>query len=99
MQRKLSLSAILLAGGENKRMGIKKAFLKIGDKTFIDIIHQKMHELFAEIIVVTDISQDFSHLHARITTDIIQDGKKNALRGIHAGLSVASNPGLFCHRM
>ncbi len=95
MKKKFSLSAILLAGGENKRMGIKKAFLKVGGNTFIDIIYRKMDELFSEIIVVTDLPQDFSYLKARITTDLIQNGEKNALRGIHAGLSVASNPACF----
>jgi len=95
LKRKLSLSAILLAGGENKRMGIKKAFLKVGGNTFIDIIYRKMDELFSEIIVVTDLPQDFSYLKARITTDLIQNSEKNALRGIHAGLSVASNPACF----
>jgi len=96
LKRKLSLSAVLLAGGANKRMGTKKAFLKIGDETFIEIIHSKMEKLFSETIVVTDTPEEFAHLiNARLTTDIIQDGEKNALRGIHAGLSVASHPACF----
>lgn len=95
LNNKLSLSAILLAGGKSKRMGINKAFLKIGEKTFIDIIYQKMNELFSEIIIVTDSPQKLSHLKARITPDLIRKGEKNALRGIHAGLSVAANPACF----
>jgi len=95
LNNKLSLSAILLAGGKSKRMGINKAFLKIGDRTFIDIIYQKMNELFSEIIVVTDVPQKISHLKARITSDLLRKGEKNALRGIHAGLSVAANPACF----
>ena len=76
LNNKLSLSAILLAGGKSKRMGINKAFLKIGEKTFIDIIYQKMNELFSEIIIVTDSPQKLSHLKARITPDLIRKGKK-----------------------
>jgi molybdopterin-guanine dinucleotide biosynthesis protein A len=95
LKRKLSFSAVLLAGGESKRMGMKKAFLKIGEETFIEIIHRRLEKLFSETIVVTDLPQEFTHLSARLTTDIIQDGAKNSLRGIHAGLSVASYPACF----
>ena len=90
LEGKLPFSAVLLAGGESRRMGVRKALLKLGDDTFIDVIHRKIDGLFSETIVVTDIPQDFAYLGGIVTTDIIQDGKKNSMRGIHAGLSAAS---------
>jgi len=95
MKGKLPLSAVLLAGGESKRMGTRKAFLKIGDDTFIDVIHRKVEALFLETIVVTDIPEELSYLNARLTTDLILTEKKNAMRGIHAGLSIATYPACF----
>ena len=95
LDKKLPFSAVLLAGGESKRMGVRKALLKLGGDTFIDVIHRKLDGLFAETIVVTDIPQEFAYLGGIVTTDIIQEGEKNAMRGIHAGLSAASNHACF----
>ncbi|MEW5921955.1 MAG: molybdenum cofactor guanylyltransferase [Bacillota bacterium] len=93
--KRLSLSAAVLAGGESKRMGENKAFLKLGGKRLIEIIVEELHHLFAEVIVVSDNPQELVYLPARLAGDIYREGEKNALRGIHAALSAAFHPSCF----
>ena len=92
---KLPLTAILLAGGESKRMGTDKAFLKLGKERLVDIVFRKLDKLFSDIIIVTDRQREFSYLPARLTGDIIKNSEKCALRGIHAGLSMANSSSCF----
>lgn len=47
----MKISAILLAGGQSKRMGKDKAFLKLNGKTFLRIIAEKLSEYCDQIIV------------------------------------------------
>jgi len=92
---KISFSAAVLAGGDSKRMGTNKAFLKLDGKDLIEIVYEKIAALFKEVIIVTDRPGEFRHLPAILTTDFIREGDKNALRGIQAGLTVASFPACF----
>lgn len=91
----LPFSAAILAGGDSKRMGENKAFVKLGDKALIDIIVGKLHPLFAEVLIVTDKAEALSYLPVRLVADIYKEGEKNTLRGIHAALSEALHPACF----
>ncbi len=91
----LPFSAAVLAGGESKRMGEDKAFIKLGSQRLIEIIVRKLNSLFAEVIIVSDKHKELSYLSVRLVTDILREGEKNSLRGIHAALSAASYPSCF----
>ncbi|WP_457643259.1 molybdenum cofactor guanylyltransferase [Persephonella sp.] len=45
------ITAVLLAGGQSKRMGTDKAFLKLGGETFIRIIARKLSIYCSQIVV------------------------------------------------
>jgi len=92
---KLSLSAVILAGGDSKRMGTNKALLQLEGKNLIDHVFFKLYDLFSEIVIVTDRPNEFAYLPAKLTGDIFVQEDKNALRGIHAGLTVSANPSCF----
>jgi len=47
----MKISAILLAGGQSKRMGKDKAFLQLDGKTFLRIIAEKLSAYCEQIIV------------------------------------------------
>ncbi len=88
---KIPLSAVILAGGDSKRMGESKAFLRLKGKSLIELVFNKLDDLFQEVIIVTDRFKDFYYLKgAKMTGDIISGEDKNALRGIHAGIFVSS---------
>jgi molybdenum cofactor guanylyltransferase len=93
--KKLSLSAVILAGGDSKRMGTNKALLRLEGKNLIDHVFYKLNDIFSEIIIVTDRPDEFAYLPARLTGDIFVQEEKNALRGIHAGLTVCANQSAF----
>lgn len=93
---KLPFTAVLLAGGESKRMGRDKAFLKLGKERLIDIVFRKLDHLFSEVIIVADRWQDLNYLPAKkFTGDLFKKSEKCALRGVHAGLSLATSPSCF----
>jgi len=79
-------NAIILAGGDSKRIGYPKSTLKLGEQTLIEIIVNKLKAIFEEIIVVTDTPELFCELPVKLTSDFFCGVKKNSLRGIHAGL-------------
>lgn len=91
----MDLSAVILAGGDSKRMGTNKALLTLDNVCLIDMIVEKLTANFREVLIVTDNGRDFQHLNAVIVKDIIKQGEKNALRGVHAGLFHASSPAAF----
>ncbi|WP_456384304.1 molybdenum cofactor guanylyltransferase [Persephonella sp.] len=51
MQGLPEITAIILAGGQSKRMGRDKAFLTLGNKTFLRIIGEKLAGYCSQIIV------------------------------------------------
>lgn len=92
---KLPFSAVVLAGGDSKRMGTNKAFLRLEGSNLIDLVFNRVNSLFAETIVVTDRLEELAYLPAKLTSDLFTGVEKTALRGIHAGLTVSSYPASF----
>lgn len=85
----LNASLVILSGGKNTRMQSNKAFLKIKDKTLIEIIIDSLSDLFSEIIVVTNEPELYQSLRVKIIKDLIPH--MGPLSGIHAGLKYSNN--------
>ena len=83
------VSCIVLAGGEGKRLGTDKAFLRTGGRGLIEGILEKMARIGDEVIIVTNSPQRYGHLEARVVGDIAPG--KGALGGIYSGLKAAHN--------
>ena len=83
------ISCIVLAGGEGKRLGTDKAFLRIGGRVLIEGIVEKMARIGDEVIIVTNSPQRYGHLEARVVGDVYPG--KGALGGIYSGLKAARN--------
>ena len=81
------MTGIILAGGENLRMGANKAFLVIDGERLIDRTVRLFRGLFRDVIIVTNSPLDYLDCNATIVTDIYP-GKK-ALGGIYTGLFYA----------
>jgi len=87
---KKNMTGIILAGGKNSRMGMEKAFLKIGGIRLIDRILGVYKEIFTEIIIVTNEPLAYTEFtETIIVTDIYKE--KGALGGIYTGLFFASH--------
>lgn len=78
------MTAIILAGGKSRRMGLNKAFLKYGNKTFIEHQITRLNRIFDEIILSANDASIYTHLNLPIVSDVIPE--RGPLGGICAGL-------------
>lgn len=83
----LPLSGIILCGGKSSRMGRQKAFLPYAGCTLIEHRLRHMQGLFAEVFLVTNQPEQFSHLTSNVVKDIVPD--RGPLAGILSGLLVS----------
>lgn len=90
------VTAVVLAGGNSTRMGQNKALLKIGSETLIEIVVNKLKQLFDEVIIVTNNPENYSMLkNIKFQKDLIKTPVKNSLVGIYTGLIASSNDKAF----
>lgn len=78
------MTGVILAGGENTRMGLNKALLKINTQTIIEHIVDVIKPLFSEILVVTNSPEDFEFLKLKLVRDVTST--RGSLIGIYSGL-------------
>jgi molybdopterin-guanine dinucleotide biosynthesis protein A len=83
------VSCIVLAGGEGRRLGTDKAFLRIDNRVLIEEIVEKMAHIGDEVIIVTNSPQKYSYLGTRLVGDVYLG--KGVLGGIYSGLRAARN--------
>ncbi|MGI5997055.1 MAG: molybdenum cofactor guanylyltransferase [Lutispora sp.] len=77
-------TAIVLAGGNSKRMGFDKQFIDIGSISITEHIIESLKELFPNVILVTNKPQAYCRKDIEIIEDIYKGF--GPLGGIHAGL-------------
>ena len=66
------INAYILAGGKSSRMQMDKAFIRIGDKYFIDVIIEKLSTVFENIYLVGKI---YSHPFLKQSIPDLVEGK------------------------
>jgi molybdopterin-guanine dinucleotide biosynthesis protein A len=75
---------IILAGGENRRMGTDKAFLEIDGKPLVEHILTVFSTLFVSTIVVTNTPERYGNYDVEVTNDALDI--RGPLTGIYSGL-------------
>lgn len=78
------MTGIILAGGENRRMGTDKAFLIIDGKTMIEHVLTALRKVCGSIIIVTRSPERYHLPGVLVVRDVLEAG--GPLAGIHAGL-------------
>jgi len=78
------MNGIILAGGENRRMGTDKAFLDIDGRPLIDHILDVFLTLFDRTIVVTNTPDRYRSYDVEVTSDALD--LRGPLTGIYSGL-------------
>ena len=81
------MTGIILAGGKNTRIGMEKAFLRIGNKVIIEEISAKLSRILPKIMVVTNSPNSYYYLGVEVVKDILPG--KGALGGIYSGLAAS----------
>ncbi|OGV98957.1 MAG: hypothetical protein A3I04_05595 [Nitrospinae bacterium RIFCSPLOWO2_02_FULL_39_110] len=78
------MTGAILVGGMNSRIGLKKAFLEIGEKRIIDRTVEIYRSIFDEIIIITDTPEDYRYLKLKTYTDLTPH--RGSMGGIYTGL-------------
>ncbi len=78
------MNGIVLAGGENRRMGTDKAFLKIAGTYMIDHVLQALRRAVNRIIIVTNSPEAYARYGVTVVADVYD--KRGPLTGIYSGL-------------
>ena len=82
------VSAVILAGGQSRRMGVNKAELAYCGMTLVEHQVRKMRTLGIDDIVISGFDADIEG--TAFAADVYS--AKGPLAGIHAGLMIAKNP-------
>ncbi len=86
-------SCAILAGGENRRMPVLKAFIEVGGQKIIERNLGIMKRLFREIFIVTDRPELYLYSGVSLLGDIY--GIRGPMTGVFTALLNASNPWVF----
>ena len=84
------VSAIVLAGGSSKRLGQDKALVKLGARTLIEIVLEKLLRISDDVILSTDDFGKFAFLSVRMVRDLYNEA--GVLGGLYSGLRAAKSP-------
>lgn len=79
------MTGIVLAGGENRRMGVDKAFLPVAGIPIIEHVLRALGPVVHRIIVVTNTPERYRAYDVRVVTDRLD--QRGPLTGIYSGLS------------
>ena len=85
----LTVSGIVLAGGQSSRLGTDKSFVNVNGQSLIERIVDKLARLSDDVIIVTNSPEKYDHLEAKLVGDIYPG--KGSLGGIYSGLRAAVN--------
>ena len=87
------LDAIVLAGGDSRRMGSTKATLPFGNTSLVGAAVQALRPVFRQVLVVTQDKASLSGLDVAI----LEDGRtlRGPLVGLARGLAHSSAPWCF----
>ena len=78
------MTGIVLSGGENRRMGVDKAFLKIDGIPMVEHALRVLKGIFDNIIIVTNTPHLYTRYGVKVVTDAFD--KRCPLTGIYSGL-------------
>jgi molybdopterin-guanine dinucleotide biosynthesis protein A len=78
------MTGIVLSGGENRRMGTDKAFLRVAGVPMIEHVLRALRSSVDRIIIVTNSPGAYAPYDVVVTTDAC--GKRGPLTGIYSGL-------------
>lgn len=87
------VTAVILAGGESRRMGTNKALLKVGDSALIESVYRTLAAIFHEVILVTNTPEEYGFIPCRKVADIYPGA--GSIAGLHAGLAASSTERVF----
>ena len=84
------VTVAIMAGGQSSRMGTDKSFVLFNGRPMIEIVQEKVAELGAETLLITNKPDDYARLNLPMVGDILPD--HGPLGGIYTAVHAASHP-------
>lgn len=84
------ISAVVLAGGKSRRLGIDKSLLKVNGEWLLERILHTLASLSDDLVVVANGRPEFAQLPARVVPDALPG--MGPLGGIYTGLQAMLHP-------
>lgn len=85
---------VILAGGESRRMGRDKAFLRFGRTTLVERVAARLREACADVLIVVNQAEPYRALGFRTVPDALPE--RRSLVGIYTGVLHAGGPAFVC---
>lgn len=79
-----AMDALVLAGGESRRMGQPKALMTLGNKRLVDIVIETLTPMFRRVYLVTRTPKLFPDVRAQVVVDAYP--QQGPLVGLATGL-------------
>ena len=86
-------SALILAGGESRRMGFDKQFIEIKGTLLRDELVHSLSLIFEDVIIATKRPEIYTSLNVRTVADALP--LKGPMAGVHAALKASRSEYLF----
>lgn len=86
-------TGVILAGGENTRMPVSKAFIKIDGEKIIERNLRIIRSLFNEVFIITHQPEEYVYLSAQLLGDVYD--ARGPMTGIFTALLNSSNQWVF----
>ena len=90
----ISVTGVILAGGESRRMGQNKALIQLGDDSLIGHVIRRIRLVTDELLLITNTPTEYAHFDLPMHSDIIPN--TGALGGVYTGLTYASHAAVLC---
>lgn len=93
------ITAVVLAGGKSKRMGIDKLFIEVEGRRLLQRVLDTLESIFDDIMIVAasaetgETLEKFNWVRHRTVRDLIPD--KASMGGLYTGLSYATSDKIF----
>lgn len=93
----MKISCIILAGGQSKRMGKDKAFVKLHDKPLIKHVLDEVQKIFDDIIIIVKNNEQKRKMEKICNVKIVQDNQNiySPIVGIKEGIKHIKNDQFF----
>ena len=88
------MTAVIIAGGQSRRMRREKALIEVGGLCLIEYVLHALTPLFSEIFINANSPETYKRFGVPVIQDLLPDS--GPLGGIHAALSAARSEYVFC---
>lgn len=88
------MTAVIIAGGQSRRMQRDKALIKVGDLCLIEYVLRALTPLFSEVFINANSPETYACFGVPVIQDLLPN--IGPLGGIHTALTTAATEYVFC---